>query len=1468
MEVPESIIIESNKKTATQQEFAQYIDAEVNTDGMPINRNSSWKSYIENGITLEEGDEITIESSQINITGDPNSTMEFTRGASSQSEDPLVDNRCGLNIGYYITNKQQNNFPLPLHRHQCTRNITTLEYGGPRMNSWFSLSSSLPLMAVEGARYNPDFVQSSGNNPPNDIPKDIASWYLGSGNPDTSAWFNTRDNGLAKFYLPWLMWIHDAPLQNAPYELYKPNELRLYKHKYQKYSSTDIAFNGSYYKPNYFDLLLVQNDNPYFDLTENIIDIEIPEGFATPSSVGEYITSSLLELKVDEKKKYDNTTISDSPEPSYFKLEGVFNTQSGEPWILDENEDTNTVLPQILTKEKINDNVNRTFTTARTVSGTLLEDYLNGNFDGDIQYPFATPSTQQQNDRLFFSDLLDGDVKKTSTSIKFQSLKSVATPTVDILTGNLFDFDNGAVVDAGNKQPAKDNVQYPIFGKQVVVFENLPQNTLIHHDGTEEPKPKFWINNSGERECILEDNSPPVTGSSTGVGDVPATVYNSTWRTCPPVIAKGMSLLTIKPFYLVPTNIVATKGSIALLKRIFNTGQFIQDNEDVNQYLIDNNLNSRLNKDDLLRRRANDNNNILNKLVCKFQFGTTDDENTVTEAYYSTNQINNVAPVMPLYYYNPKFNDASHPLYINTPHQGKNMIHGGSINKSYMVLGEYNYTNPLLPTAPNTMPLYAQNSDGGDVGKWETLDYRFTEVENGTQPINFPTVADLPRLIGRCWWNKDVLDQTRITPNIRLGDGAIFTDGVEEHELKNLDIDAQKKGKDAKYEIEVKTSWDERLDPQSPKFLCELRGIDNTTDSSHFQYVCSTTNKYFDVSKLQGNVIETVYSDMKTENTSSIERSGLGVVVVYLKPECIDPNSDLYLGREFVVSGTHGGRNILDIPYICMVNMSICSSGDEPQNTDLTNRNKKQIPAPVIGEMFGSSLSCQDNLWSKIVNTQKTPPNMRCSKIENKTAEDEDGEQVEAYDGSIEKIKDLSRFRTNDLIPPESSYTYPSFGDQPVTFSGTGAKQTPVVAGADNFSGFYRMSDYVPYVKIGADDVLITFDDNYSRFSISNLHTPFYNGNKVNPYWVKVEKYGLGLNQAALQNYTKSNEEFDDKIKSINRFCAAISTYKSVSNLTRVKCYNYANSLQVGWKYTERGYCIPFSLVQSSTDIAPLQNSLTGVGILQMIVPYRNVRNPHVGEYDKTIEKQNINNLFQLSELYNGVINVNNDDLKRVGWKSMTPYKPIEYEETLFGKMGYSLEQIIPFFGRQSNLFNRNNNNIYIGYEKDLILKQRNMVAPFTTNAYISGSSSIDLTTNFVNMPMKNLGAPRNGISVNATAETDSLIAVSLPQKLAYSYLVVYSDILQTKNQYYGNSYLSSLPAIGYITRNYSSSDFFFAFESDWSFFVDKKRVLNEFTIDIRLPNGNKPPISDNSSILFKITKKKIIGILKDKLKK
>jgi len=1442
MEYPNTIIIESNKKTATEMEYENYKNAELNTDDMPIDRSSSWKSYIENGIELNEGDQISIESSQINITGDPNSTMEFTRGMASQGKDPLVDNRCAMNIGYYITNKHQNNFPLPLYKHRIETSISQSDYGSPRMSDWFELASCVPLMAVEGARYNPQFFKKSGSNPPNDIPMDIASWYLGNGSTDPDKWLNDTDD----LYLPWLMWIGSAPLQNAPYEIYKPNETRLYKHKYQKVSSTQVEFLGSYYKPNYFNLGETQIDSPYFDLTENIIDIEINEGFATPSSVGEYITSSLIELDIDKKKKYDNSTIKDSPDPSIFKLEGVFNTAQGVPNYLPGA--VSIPRPQILERDNINDNVNKTFTTARTPAGTLLEDYLNGNFSGSIQYPFDASSTPDENNRLFFSDMLDGDVKKTATSIKFQSLKHVATPTTDILTNSKFEYDNDAVVDAGNSQPGTSGTLYPMFGQQVVIFENLPRATLQHHETSKMPKPKFWINISGEREATLTNTSPPL--DTTDPNNI-TTVYGSSWRTCPPVIAEGMTCLNMKPYDLIPTNIVATRGSIAMLKRIFNTGQYIQDNEDVDTY-IRNNLYIHTTQDNLLRSKAVNNNNILDKLVCPFQVGATDDSITTTEAYYSTNQINLVPPVIPFYYNNPKFNDPSAPGYIASTKQGMHMLNNGLTNQSYMVLGKYNYTSPQLPNAPTSMPTYAVSSNGDDVGPWGELNYKFPEANTDL----FDTVALMPRLIGRCWWNKDVLDQTRITPNVRTGTGAILPETIIDNDHQGLDVDAMKKGKEAKYETEVKTIWDDRLDPQSPNFKCSLLGHDGTEATSHFQFKCSTTNEYFDVSQLKGNVLESTYEKMTDDNLLSIDKNGLGIVVAYLKPGTIDDTSDLYLGREFLTSGTHGGNSVLEIPYICVVNMSYLTAGnDEPQNRDLLNRNKVQIPTPCIGEIFGSSLSCQDNTWSKIVNTQKTPPNMRCSKIDDLTPSGSEGEIVGPYNGNNQKISQLNKFRTNDLIPPENVYTYPSFGKIPDSNGD---------ATASTDSGFYRMSDYVPYVKIGSDNPLIAFDDNYSRFSISNFHTPFYNGNKVNPYWVRVDKNGNALNDIAQDAYPKSNEGFQEKIKTVNRFCAAISTYRAVKNLTRVRCYNNAINLTNGWKFTEQAPCIPFSLVQSSQDVLPLQNSLSGIGLLEMIVPYRDIRNTDFLNAP-TKNKQNINNLYAILKSNNGLVNTNNTKLNIVGWKKLTAFKPIQFKETLFGKMGYSIEQLLPIFGKQNNIFNRNNYNLYEGYEKNIVLKQRNMVVPFTTNAFISGSTSIDFTTNFSNYPMKNLGVPRDGISISATAETDSLIATSLPQKLAYSYLVVYSDILQQQSTYYGSNYLSTLPAIGYITRNYDTSDFFFSFSNDWSFYIDKKRMLNEFTIDIRLPNGMKPPIDDNSSILFKVIKKKLIGIVKDK---
>jgi len=1466
--VPNTIIIESNKKSATEQEFESFKDGVINTDSMPIDRSSSWKSYIESGIALEEGDKISIESSQINITGDPNSTMEFTRGQSAMGKDPLVDNRTAINLGYYITNKHQNNMPLPLYTHTTNRSITSYLYGQPDVSGIIALADNVPLMAIEGCRYNPDYsAAGAGDNPPPTSPYDVASWYLGFGAQDHTKWLNQGSS----LYLPWMQWVGAAPLQNGPYELYKPNEMRLYKHAYQNPDDKTNQGDFSYYAPGYINLTTLKTDSPYFDLTSNFIDVEIPEGFATPASVGEFITSSFSELKnTTTKSKLYKDNENDAPTPSLFRFEGVFTTQGTEaaqkPFI---DPTATTPEPQILERYTVPDKINKTWTTARTPAGTLLEDVLAGRYDGDIQFPFTAENTDAatKNMRYFFSDMLDGDVKQTAFAIKFKNGLGVDRDpalggfrsTALILNNNLHHYANEQITDTGTDinvagLPAPGIM--PLFGQQVVLMENLPCEQLVYKLGGL-PSPKFWINNSAQREAILRADTPTVTAVTPpaiplATYDVAVTPPDQPWKTCPPIAAEGLKCLKMNPFTLIPTNIVATRGSISNLARAFNTGQYVQSNDALDEFYETNPIYG-IKQNSLLRRRAHSNINITERLVTKWQVGRADDEVCVTKGYYSTLQVNMVAPVMATYYtlpqYNPQVPDPDLP-------SGMQMVNEGHLNQSYAAPGSYNFSSPQLPGIQNPMPDYAKNNvPGADstIGKMtDAIDYFFDEFKTITPAGTYLYKANTyPRLLGRAWWNDNVLDNCKIIDRVRSD--AFPTEGKN----PGIDVASQKKGDDAKYHIEVKTTWDNRLDPSNLEtFRCQLLGKDGTEATSHFRFGHGEAgDKFFDVKLLQGNVIKASFPEMTDEELSPIEKEGLGVVVVYYKPECIDPASPLFLGVDFISGVVNAnGENFTDIPYIAVVNMSLLTAGNDlPNNTDLLDPDYRQIPVPVIGEMFAPSLSCQDNKWSKIINTQKVQPNMRCSPIPDPQAAPAAGKAVDELT-SPPGTAALARFRTNENYPNPNVYTYPSFQSAPPP-PGIGLE---IGAAQNPFA--YRMCDYVPYIRMGADNASISFDDNFGRFAITDFHTPFYSGNKVNPYWVRTNSDGGSLNATAQSNYAKANENFDDKIKSENRFCAAISAYVGVRGMTMERCYNFAENLATGWQFTQNAPCVPFSQIQSSSDYLPMQNSLSGIGLLNMAVPYRSIRN---GPNPPTVNKQNILNLVDQVNNNKGLQNISDVDLNQCGWKLLTPYKPVQFRETLFGKMGYSLEQLLPLFGKQQNIFNRNNYNLYEGYEKGIRDKSENMVVPFTTNCFISGSNSIDFTTNFSNMPMKNLGIAREGISIAATAESDSLVATSLPSKLAYSYLVVYSDILQQQSTYYGSSHLSTLPAIGYITRNYESSDFFFSFANTWEFYVDKKRMLNEFTIDIRLPNGLKPPIDDNSSILFKIVKKKVIGILK-----
>ncbi len=208
---------------------------------------------------------------------------------------------------------------------------------------------------------------------------------------------------------------------------------------------------------------------------------------------------------------------------------------------------------------------------------------------------------------------------------------------------------------------------------------------------------------------------------------------------------------------------------------------------------------------------------------------------------------------------------------------------------------------------------------------------------------------------------------------------------------------------------------------------------------------------------------------------------------------------------------------------------------------------------------------------------------------------------------------------------------------------------------------------------------------------------------------------------------------------------------------------------------------------------------------------------------------------------------------------TVTPLIPETFTGTLFEKLGFIAEQLIPFTGVRQNQFNRGNYNLYLGNKVDYSYKYNNMVLPFTTNAYISGSDALSMSRNAKGQQMENLGAVVQNQSTFVNAESDELIALNLPSKLDYPYLVVYSNIVRNTKFLGGANGQQQIPAMGYISRNYSTGDYFYSFATGWTYTIDKPYILTDFTTQIMLPDGTPAPIERNSSVVYKIIKQKTL---------
>ena len=386
-----------------------------------------------------------------------------------------------------------------------------------------------------------------------------------------------------------------------------------------------------------------------------------------------------------------------------------------------------------------------------------------------------------------------------------------------------------------------------------------------------------------------------------------------------------------------------------------------------------------------------------------------------------------------------------------------------------------------------------------------------------------------------------------------------------------------------------------------------------------------------------------------------------------------------------------------------------------------------KIPLPIVGEIFGVSKSLMDNSFSKPISTMKT-------------------------DAS-------SPYEKGPPIKP----LYPA-GTAP--------------------------QDYMPYCYIGADNPLIKFDPDFSRFSIESLHTATRTGN--------------GIFQ--LIEATRNTEFAQTNILMQSTECMI----SGIDNL---------------------GAPVDFLRVEQAIFPNPSISSQAGIGIIGLRIP-------------------------TVSQIENGYLVSTNK-----GSYDLIPIyvnRPNQFNGCLLSKMGFELEQIVSTWGLQQNEFNKYNATKFVGYPNGVISKTNNMVYPLTTNAFISSSLMLSTTTNIAQYPMENLAGIRPN-QEETNGDSDKIIALNLPSKLDYSYLVVYSDIVPNVKYYGGANGEQTIPALTYISRNYSTGDFFYSFSTDWSTVIDKSYVLSHFTVSIRLPNGKPAPVSDNSSIIFKVVKPKIL---------
>lgn len=1367
------ILIETNKRASSYEEmdFPNFEDS-----------NGKWITSVRNGIVINSGDTLQIEACMINSKGDGNE-IELV----GDNIDGIFDNDIAFDLNYYLTNRQQYNFNLPSKDNYIQVNPNSPLYGSPDLESYKNFLANYPFENIEGLFWN--------SNPDNGLAwKQIRPFDFQPRQKDNT--------GL--YYQQW----KKVMFQNAPDSIRNSNNKRLYVGQKDWIGAYEVDDKG-----------LSQDWSPFVINSK----LKLPEGFATPESISNFITENLHSRSGNALEFQQEEVEAELFYPNQYP----FNEDND----IDFNGRGKEKQIGIKKLPSVTDVAMRNFhtTTGRVVNGAMDGSWSNflawsNGKNADRTQEFTSTYVKDEGRKVFYQNLLVGDIARVSSFNEWYKLINDGQGRFNNL--DMASIFGGAVKSVGIQNPGqgfsvgqiyhslgnnRDRVLPPQF-KMSFLITSVDVNGEIESLEIVNPGHSSFVGD----EIYINAFDPPQTDLDCRL-DVLELITNKNsleiqrneFLKC--TNFSGQANTTKRsPFqdggWFGNSNIVFDRMNLAMYSNIQRNGtnlgstqkQFFgkrftynQDSQLIESGVVYEDITNPLNFVDIpvldVKKynlfttnipytktnvkqiskwlKSNQIVQINNELLAELNIGNTDDSNSYSMADQYTYLCN---PFQFNYSmeYNRRFimyeEDKGLDGYIIPSYNDYRYLVGNPLG--------YHVDDPTLMTELNgnqiKLASYRYQNFSPNKGALSTKIKIKTELSGEFKDIFNENIP---------YKNNNTVFELPRESLFKFTDtnGNYFNNFLNPSDFQD-DIPI----------IPVFANQDRKKTPW--QFVNGGIGGRPTTNPpiERPQYVVGEFGRYVAVTGSgiggeweYGNgfwTVEKVGQGYQVGDIVSLERPLGSTSPPYNPPQQMTINTLFNNPKQ---PSFWDDSNIQDMPFISFIigqDSKIINNFTLENDNDLDEKNL--IPYPMFGEYCSPSRSFYDGEYSMIVNPEKI--RLTADEIGAVQPREENGDQY-------------------------LSATFNWNGDNKITDGSVNSDGSSISTIA-----------YKPYVNIGATDPVFNWDTNSSRFGIQQLHTPINAGNK-NSVWYQGNP---STENTTLSPYPKNNEQSLEKVTSSGEYQTALSRYVrfSIQNAQGVHYIQYEPGF-----YTQ---------------------NLTAEYLINGTVNYAGGR-------------QNAS-LTSLISSQCG-ISISNLYCKKNEEYILLTDNNYEFNSSLWFKMGFNYRQLMPEYGTPSTIFNRSTHSSSI---RENIYKQyTNQVKPFTTNSYLSGGINVDSNKTPGGRPQLLLGGIDPFNTVLVLTESDELKALSLPKKLAYGYYTIHCDIIDSSLWYSSSkSSIDNSKLIGFVARNYITGNYEYSFASDYSYTNNRNRTISYIQTTIRTPDGQlASSLDENSSVIYKIVKRR-----------